>query len=176
MAALHSHFKQSTGVAELTVTSISLQVWQALQSVSLIQRNDRLSTVTLINLLLLSTEQPQSSSWIFCRYCACRVYLCCHNPLNSDMDYRIFNVRTDVNACNCTWGGGGVWTPKESLHWKLTPGRKSIAALENWTYVSGVMVWYSTNRVTSHPQSTVVADTIVASISLQVWQTTYSLT
>ena len=23
---------------------------------------------------------------------------------NSDMDYRIFNISTDVNACNCTWG------------------------------------------------------------------------
>ena len=27
-----------------------------------------------------------------------------HNPLNSDMDYRIFYVHTDVNACDCTWG------------------------------------------------------------------------
>ena len=27
-----------------------------------------------------------------------------HNPPNSDMDYRIFNVRTDVNACVCTQG------------------------------------------------------------------------
>ena len=27
-----------------------------------------------------------------------------HNPLNSDMDYGIFNVRTDVNACDCTLG------------------------------------------------------------------------
>ena len=26
------------------------------------------------------------------------------NPLNSDMDYGIFNVHTDVNACDCTWG------------------------------------------------------------------------
>ena len=27
-----------------------------------------------------------------------------HNPLNSDMDYGIFNVRTDVNACDCARG------------------------------------------------------------------------
>ena len=27
-----------------------------------------------------------------------------NNPPNSDMDYRIFNVGRDINACNCTWG------------------------------------------------------------------------
>ena len=27
-----------------------------------------------------------------------------HNPLNSDMDYKFFNVRTAVNACDCTRG------------------------------------------------------------------------
>ena len=32
------------------------------------------------------------------------VRLCCHNPPNSDNDYRIFIVRTDVNACDCTRG------------------------------------------------------------------------
>ena len=32
------------------------------------------------------------------------ICLCCHNPPNSDMDYRIFNMRTDVNACNRTRG------------------------------------------------------------------------
>ena len=26
------------------------------------------------------------------------------NPPNSDMDYMIFNMRTNVNACDCTWG------------------------------------------------------------------------
>ena len=33
----------------------------------------------------------------------------------------------------------GIWTWKESLHWKLTLGRKSFAAPGNWTCVSGVM-------------------------------------
>ena len=28
--------------------------------------------------------------------------MCCHNPPNSDTDYRIFIVCTDVNACDCT--------------------------------------------------------------------------
>ena len=35
--------------------------------------------------------------WVF-------FFLCCHNPPNSGMDYRIFNVRTDVNECGCTRG------------------------------------------------------------------------
>ena len=29
---------------------------------------------------------------------------CFHNPPNSDMDNGIFNVHTDVNACDCTRG------------------------------------------------------------------------
>ena len=37
-------------------------------------------------------------------YGAGMVFYCFHNPPSSDMDYRIFNVCTDVNACNCTWG------------------------------------------------------------------------
>ena len=37
-------------------------------------------------------------------YGACWMFECFHNPLNSDMDYGIFNVRTDVNVCNCTQG------------------------------------------------------------------------
>ena len=32
------------------------------------------------------------------------VFQCFHNPSNSDMNYRIFKVRTDVNACHCTRG------------------------------------------------------------------------
>ena len=37
-------------------------------------------------------------------YGACWVFYCFHNPPNSDMDYEIFNVRIDVNACDCTQG------------------------------------------------------------------------
>ena len=35
---------------------------------------------------------------------ACWVFWCFHNPPNSDMDYGIFNVCTDFNACACTRG------------------------------------------------------------------------
>ena len=29
------------------------------------------------------------------------MFLCSNNPPNSDVDYRIFIVRTDVNVCDC---------------------------------------------------------------------------
>ena len=35
-------------------------------------------------------------------YGACWVFKCFHNPPNSDMDYRIFNVHMEANACGCT--------------------------------------------------------------------------
>ena len=35
---------------------------------------------------------------------ACWVFQCFCNPPNSDMDRGIFNVHTDVNACDCTRG------------------------------------------------------------------------
>ena len=38
----------------------------------------------------------------------------------------------------------GVWTPSESLHWKLTLGVKSLATLGNWTCASSVPVRLST--------------------------------
>ena len=41
---------------------------------------------------------------IFVACDACWVCLCCHNPPNSDRDYSIFIVRTNVNACDCTRG------------------------------------------------------------------------
>ena len=53
------------------------------------------------NSMLITLERPRSSSWFFFSLTFC---LCCHNPPNSDMDYRIFIVRTDVNACYCTRG------------------------------------------------------------------------
>ena len=37
-------------------------------------------------------------------YSACWVFQCFYNPPNSDMDYRIFDVHTDVDACDCTRG------------------------------------------------------------------------
>ena len=93
-------------------------------------------------------QQHAHSTWvttiikliIFVAYGACWVCLCRHNPPNSDMDSRIFIMCTDVNACNCTQG---LRTPKESLQWKLTLGRKSLAAPRNRTCISGVTFWCS---------------------------------
>ena len=50
---------------------------------------------------------------------ACLMFWCFHNPPKSDMNYRIFNVRTDVNACDCT--RGCTDTVRESaLIWNVT--------------------------------------------------------
>ena len=62
------------------------------------------------------------------------------------MDYGIFNVRTDVNACNCT--REHIDTLRESAS-KLTLGEKSLAASGNRTCVGGVPVRRSTNWATS---------------------------
>ena len=81
---------------------------------------------------------------IFVAYIACWVCLCCHNPLNSDMDYRTFIVRTDVNACNCMQGVYGhwkrvcteswLWEENLLLHMRTEP--ESVAfrsdAITNW--------------------------------------------
>ena len=56
---------------------------------------------------LLSRGKPAATESRYLTYCACRMYKCFHNPPNSDIDYGIFNVRTDVNACDCTKGVHG---------------------------------------------------------------------
>ena len=44
----------------------------------------------------------------------CWVFTCFHKSPNSDKDYRVFNVPTDVNACDCTRGVYGH--TQESQH------------------------------------------------------------
>ena len=75
-------------------------------------------------------------------YGACWICRCFHNPPNFDMDYRIFDVRTDVNACGCT--RGCTDTVRESAL-KVDSGEKSLAAPGNRTCVSGVPVRRSAN-------------------------------
>ena len=56
--------------------------------------------VSATNALLEGVALPKptySACWMF------EIFFL-HNPSNSDMVYRIFNVLTDVNACHCTWG------------------------------------------------------------------------
>ena len=59
------------------------------------------------------------------------VFQCVHNPPNSNADCRIFNVCTDVNACDCTWGftdtrkrvctESGLWEKNPLLHRGFEP-------------------------------------------------------
>ena len=58
------------------------------------------------------------------------------------------NVRTNVNACGCT---RGCTDARQSLHWKLTLGEKSLAVPGNRICLSGVPVRRSTNWATSPP-------------------------
>ena len=55
-----------------------------------------------------------------------------HKPTISDMYYRIFNARTDVNACDCTRGCTDTV--------RVCTAPKSLAAPGNRTRVSGVPV------------------------------------
>ena len=47
---------------------------------------------------------PAATASHYPTYGACWVLLCLHNPPNSDIDYRIFNMCTGVSACDCTQG------------------------------------------------------------------------
>ena len=51
----------------------------------------------------------------------CLVFWCFHNTPNSDMEYRIFNVRTGFDVCDCT--RGCIDTVRESAL-KVDSGRK----------------------------------------------------
>ena len=61
------------------------------------------------------------------------------------MDYRLFNMGTDVNACDCT--PGCMDTIRESAL-KIDWEKKSLAAPGNRTCVVGVPVRRTTNRAT----------------------------
>ena len=58
----------------------------------------------LAKLGLLSRGKPATTESRNTTYGACRVFQCFHNPPNRDKECRIFKVRTDVNACDCTQG------------------------------------------------------------------------
>ena len=48
--------------------------------------------------------KPAATESCYPTYGACWVFLCFNNPPNSDMNHRIFNMHTDVNASDCAWG------------------------------------------------------------------------
>ena len=49
-----------------------------------------------------SRGKPAATKSRYPIYGACRVFECFNNPSYYDMDYRAFNVCTDVDACDCT--------------------------------------------------------------------------
>ena len=51
-----------------------------------------------------SSDHNHQVGYNFVLYAACWVCVCCHNPPNSDMDYRICIMRTDVSTYDCTQG------------------------------------------------------------------------
>ena len=84
--------------------------------------------------------KPAATEWRSPTYSACWVSERFHNPPNSDMDYGILNVRTDINACDCT--RRFTDTVRESAL-KVDSRRrkkKSLAAAGNRTCVGSVLV------------------------------------
>ena len=51
-----------------------------------------------------SHGKPDGTESCYLIYGACWVFLCFCNAANSDFGYKVFNVCTDVNACDCTQG------------------------------------------------------------------------
>ena len=66
-------------------------------------------------------RKPAATKSRYPTYGASWVFHCFHNPPNSDMGCRIFNVHTDVNASDCT--RGCTDTVRESAL-KVDSGRK----------------------------------------------------
>ena len=52
----------------------------------------------------LPRGKPAAAESRYPTYGACWAFLCFHNPPTSNMDSRIFNVHTDVNAVDCARG------------------------------------------------------------------------
>ena len=90
------------------------------------------------NSMLFALERPQSSSGLFLSPTVRARSFCVA------MIHRTLTWTTGSLTCAHMFmhaiAHGGVRTPKESLHWKLTLGRKSLAAPGNRTCVSGVTV------------------------------------
>ena len=84
---------------------------------SLLASNQTVSLLVLLSTTVLSKrdfsrgkfglfplEKPSATESSYPTYGVCWVFKCFHNLPNSDMDYRIFHLHTDVNACDCIQG------------------------------------------------------------------------
>ena len=65
---------------------------------------------------------------------------------------------------------GGAQTPKESLHWKLTPGEKYLAEPGNRTCVSNVPVRCPTNWATSQPDDFIARRFVRTDLKTYKWR------
>ena len=83
-------------------------------------------------------------------YGACWVFLFFHNSLNSDMDYRIFIMRTDFHVCGCTWGmyGHRYRVCTESWLWEKNP------LLHQGMESTSAACWSNTLPTELHPHPT----------------------
>ena len=84
---------------------------------------------------LRHSMQPQEQHYPFLSVCA--VFSCVQTMVWLPA-FGIFYVRTDVDACDHTWG---LHAHRKSLCWKLTLGEKFLAALRTWTCDSVVPVF-----------------------------------
>ena len=92
----------------------------------------------LVQLLLLlpSVEWPQSSSWLLLSRMVRAGYVCVaiiHRTLTQTTGSLSY-----AQMLKHAIARGNVRTPKESLHWKMSLRRRSLAAPGNRTCVSGV--------------------------------------
>ena len=67
--------------------------------------------------------KPAATQSRYPTYGACQMFQLFHHQPNSDMD-GIFNVHTDVNACDCTWGCANAITESAV---KVDSGRKKYS-------------------------------------------------
>ena len=101
--------------------------------------NYRARICSSCNCVLIALERPQSSIWLLM---VCAGYDCIAKSA------KLWHGLRDLYWSHAQMfmhmiAQGDVQTLKESLHWKLTLGRKCLATPGNQTSVSGVMVRYS---------------------------------
>ena len=90
------------------------------------------------NSMLIALERPQISSWLFLLLMVHAGHVCV-----AIIHWTLTRTKGSLLCPQMFMhviAHGGVQTPKESLHWKLTPGRKSLATSRNWTCVSSTTV------------------------------------
>ena len=90
---------------------------------------------------------------IFRRHGACRVCLCCHRLIHRTLTWTKRSLTCAQILMHAFAHGEGYGHQKKSLYWKLTRGRKSLAAPGNRTCVSGVTVRCS-NQLSYIPSPT----------------------